>query len=39
MVYKGLLVSFNFEADEFDLLLQEGKEPLPKDILTMEELA
>ena len=27
------------EADEFDLLLQEGKEPLPKDILTMEELA
>ena len=27
------------EADEFDLLLQEAKEPLPNDILTMEELA
>ena len=27
------------ETDEFDLLLQEAKEPLPNDILTMEELA
>ena len=27
------------ETDEFDLLLQEAREPLPDDILTMEELA
>ena len=27
------------EKDEFDLLLQEAREPLPEDILTMEELA
>ena len=27
------------DADEFDLLLEEAKKPLPDDILTMEELA
>ena len=36
---KAEMAFVELEADEFDLLLQESKEPLPKDILTMEELA
>ena len=36
---KAEMAFAELEADEFDLLLQESKEPLPKDILTMEELA
>ena len=36
---KAEMAFAELEADEFDLLLQEAKEPLPNDILTMEELA
>ena len=36
---KAEMAFAELEADEFDLLLQEAKEPLPDDILTMEELA
>ena len=36
---KAEMAFAELEADEYDLLLQEAKEPLPDDILTMEELA
>ena len=36
---KAEMAFAELEADEFDLLLEEAKKPLPDDILTMEELA
>ena len=36
---KAEMAFVELEADEFDLLLEEAKKPLPDDILTMEELA
>ena len=36
---KAEMAFAELEADEFDLLLEEAKKPLPDDILTLEELA